>query len=324
MGAEVYGFSLPPETNPALFELAHVGDNVESVFGNLNNRSAVEACVHEARPEIVLHLAARAIVRQSIIDPVDTFASNVLGTAHLLDALRESRSVSTILVVTSDKVYANDESGASFTETSPLGGKDPYSASKAAAEMVVRSFRETYFRRRNIRLATARGGNVIGGGDYAERIAPDIVRAISAHEKPVIRMPNATRPWQHVLDCLSGYLVYAQSLERRETDAGELNFGPAPSATQITVGELTSILLARMHKLSEFIHVPDPNSVEMHTLAIDSSRARELIGWKDLLAGREAINWTADWYRRVADGEDPRSVMLAQIEQYMSAGGAIE
>lgn len=324
MGAKVYGFSLPPETKPALFELAHISDKVEGVFGNLNNCSEIEACVHEARPEIVLHLAARAIVRQSIIDPVDTFASNVLGTAHLLDALRDTREVSTILVVTSDKVYANDERGACFSETSPLGGKDPYSASKAATEMVVRSYRETYFRHMNVRLATARGGNVIGGGDYAERILPDIVRAIAAHEKPVLRMPNATRPWQHVLDCLSGYLAYAQSLERRETEVGELNFGPAPSATQITVGELTSIFLARMHEPSEFIHVPDPNSVEMHNLAIDSSRARELIGWKDLLAGRVAIEWTADWYRRVADGEDPRSVMLAQIDQYMSAGGAIE
>jgi CDP-glucose 4,6-dehydratase len=324
MGAEVYGFSLPPETKPALFELAHVGDGIKSVFGNLNDRAAVEACVRRARPEIVLHLAARAIVRQSIIDPVDTISSNVLGTAHLLEALRDTQEVSTILVVTSDKVYANDESGDSFTEASPLGGKDPYSASKAAAEMVVRSYRETYFRRRNVRLATARGGNVIGGGDYAERIAPDIVRAIAAHEKPVLRMPNATRPWQHVLDCLSGYLVYAQALERRETEAVELNFGPAPSAPQITVGELTSILLARMDKAPEFIHVPDPNSVEMHALAIDSSRARALIGWQDLLPGRAAIDWTADWHRRVVAGEDARVVTLSHIEQYMTAGGSIE
>lgn len=324
MGAQVCGFSLPPETSPALFELAHVGNGVESVFGNLNDRRAVEACVRQTRPEIVLHLAARAIVRQSIVDPVDTISSNVLGTAHLLEALRDAPEASTILVVTSDKVYANDESGVSFTEDSPLGGKDPYSASKAAAEMVVRSYRETYFRRKDVRLATARGGNVIGGGDYAERIAPDIVRAIAAHGKPVLRMPNATRPWQHVLDCLSGYLAYAQALERRETEAVELNFGPAPSAPQITVGELTSIFLARMGEPTEFIHMPDPNSVEMHALAIDSSRARATIGWKDLLAGREAIDWTADWYRRVADGEDARSVTLAQIDQYMSAGGPIE
>lgn len=320
MGAQVYGFSLPPETRPALFDLANVGRGVKSTLGNLIDRSAVSSCVRDARPEIVLHLAARAIVRHSIADPVDAFASNVMGTVHLLDALRESPGLSTILVVTSDKVYANDESGVAFTERSLLGGKDPYSASKAATEMVVRAYRETYFNRQGIRLASARGGNVIGGGDYAERIVPDIIRAIAASQKPVLRMPAATRPWQHALDCLSGYLLFAQALERREVDASELNFGP-PHGAPITVGELTRILLKKLGQPTDFVHEPDVNSVEMHTLAIDSTRARALLGWQDLLQGHKAIEWTADWHRRVSDGEDARSATLGQIEKFMAAGG---
>lgn len=318
MGARVHGFSLPPETKPALFELAHVTDDIDSVLGDLNDRKSIEHCVREVRPQIVLHLAARAIVRQSILDPIDTISSNILGTAHLLEALRNAPDVSTIIVVTSDKVYANDESGGSFPEASPLGGKDPYSASKAATEMIVRSYRETYFRRKKVRVATARGGNVIGGGDYAERIVPDIIREVSAGQKPVLRMPNATRPWQHVLDCLSGYLAFAQALERNQTVAVELNFGPAPSAPQITVGELTSILLASLNESAGFIHEADPESVEMRALAIDSSRARELIGWRDLLPGRAAIEWTADWHRRVNAGEGARAVTLAHIREYLS------
>lgn len=318
MGSCVYGFALPPETRPALYDIASVDRGIESALGNLNDRAAVSSCVRDARPEIVLHLGARAIVRHSIADPVDAMASNVMGTVHLLDALRQSPGLSTILVVTSDKVYANDENGIAFTEGSPLGGKDPYSASKAATEMVVRAYRETYFKPMGISVATARGGNVIGGGDYAERIVPDILRAVAARQKPVLRMPAATRPWQHALDCLSGYLLFAQALERRETDASELNFGPLSKS--LTVGELTGILLTTLGQPTDFIHEPEPNSVEMHALAINSTRARAVLGWRDRLPGRAAIEWTADWHRRVSAGEDPRSVTLRQIQDFMDAG----
>jgi CDP-glucose 4,6-dehydratase len=320
MGAHVYGFSLPPETRPALYDLANVERGIKSTLGNLNDRAAVSSCVRDARPQIVLHLAARAIVRHCVAEPVDAIASNVMGTGYLLDALRESPELSTILVVTSDKVYANDECGVAFTEQSPLGGKDPYSASKAATEMIARAYRETYFKRKGIRLATARGGNVIGGGDYAERIVPDIVRAIASNQQPVLRMPAATRPWQHALDCLSGYLLFAQALEQRETEANELNFGPPPCEA-ITVGELTRILLAMLDQPTDFIHEPELNSVEMDALAIDSTRARALLGWRDLLPGRAAIQWTADWHRRVSAGEDARSATLGQIEKFMAWGG---
>ncbi len=322
MGAHVFSYSLPPETSPALYDLANVDGGANEKLGNLCDRVAVSAWVRDVRPEIVLHLAARAMVRQSIVDPVDAITSNVMGTVYLLDALRDVPELLAILVVTSDKVYANDDSGVAFAEQSALGGKDPYSASKAATEMIVRAYRETYFRHSDIRLATARGGNVIGGGDYAERIVPDIIRAIAANQKPVIRMPAATRPWQHVLDCLSGYLVFAQALVRRETDADELNFGPS-SSNPVSVGELTSILLTVLGQSPEFVHEPELNSIEMHSLAIDSSRARSLLGWRDHLRGITAIVWTADWYRRVSAGEDVRSVTLGQIERFMAIGWGV-
>lgn len=316
MGAQVYGFALSPSTSPALFELAHVGEDGADSLGDLRDQAAVSAAVRAARPEIVLHLAARALVRASIADPCDAFASNVMGTAHILEALRQCSEVSTILVVTSDKVYANDESGAAFDERTPLGGKDPYSASKAATEMVVRAYRETYFRQKGVRLATARGGNVIGGGDYSEdRIVPDIVRAVSAGSKPVIRMPHAVRPWQHALDCLAGYLLYAQALHRRVELPDALNFGPEPSAP-VTVGELTKALLEALGHAPEFVHQPIPNSIEMRTLTLNSDLARRILGWRDLLPGRLAIDWTAHWYGAVGRGEDPRAKTLSQIDDY--------
>jgi CDP-glucose 4,6-dehydratase len=316
MGADVHGFALPPDSEPALFDLAGVGQTTKGGFGDLRDRAAVDAAVRSTRPQIVLHLAARALVRASIADPVDALGSNVMGTAHLLEALRQSESVSTIVVVTSDKVYANDESGRAFDETTPLGGKDPYSASKAATEMVVRAYRETYFRRVGVKLATARGGNVIGGGDYsADRIVPDIIRAASRGEKPVLRMPMATRPWQHALDCLAGYLCYAQALERGENPPDALNFGPEPSQP-ITVAELTKEMLAALGRPTDYVHEPVPGSVEMKTLAVDADLARRLLGWRDALPGRKAIEWTAEWHRRTREGEAPRAVTLDQIDRY--------
>ncbi len=316
MGADVYGFALPPEGDPALFDLARIDEGLKGGFGDLRDRAAVAAVVREARPQIVLHLAARALVRRSIADPIDALETNLMGTAHLLEALRECCDVSTIVVVTSDKVYSNDESGTAFDEKTPLGGKDPYSASKAAAEMVVRAWRETYLRRAGVRLATARGGNVIGGGDYsADRIVPDIIRAVTKGEKPVLRMPDATRPWQHALDCLAGYLLFAQALERDEKLPDALNFGPEPTHP-ITVGELTKAMLDALGVPSEFVHEPIAGSVEMRTLAVNADLAREKLGWRDALPGRAAIEWTAEWHRRVRTGEDARAVTLAQIDRY--------
>lgn len=320
LGAEVHGFALPPESDASLYEMAEVGKRLKSTFGDLNDLDSVEAAVAKARPQIVLHLAAQAIVRRSHVDPLGTLATNVMGAAHLLQALRRAPDVSTILVVTSDKVYANDDQGAAFAEDAPLGGKDLYSASKAAAELVTRSYAQSFFKDAGVKLVTARGGNVIGGGDYAaDRIVPDIVRAAAKNERPVLRMPHATRPWQHVLDCLHGYLTYVDALERGESLPSALNFGPDPT-TPITVGELSEAMLKALGRDPSYEHQP-MDSREMNVLAVDSSRARALLGWRDRLPGRLAIDWTANWYRDAVAGRSPLATTLAQIDAFENLPG---
>ncbi|MEM9044271.1 MAG: CDP-glucose 4,6-dehydratase, partial [Pseudomonadota bacterium] len=222
MGAKVTGFALAPDSKPNHFELARIADRIKHIEGNLHDRDSVDAAVADARPDIVLHMAAQAIVGRAIRDPVETYATNVIGTGHLLSALREHAPEAACLVCTSDKVYRNDDNGRAFVESDPLGGKDPYSASKAACELMVSSWRATYS---GGALATARAGNVIGGGDFSEaRIIPDIVRAVAMEEAVVLRHPEATRPWQHVLDCLCGYLLHIEAIAGG-ADLTSLNIG---------------------------------------------------------------------------------------------------
>ena len=321
MGAEITGFSLPPDSQPALFDLANVGSGIASRLGDLRDPEQVRHAVEAAAPEIVLHMAAQPIVRRAIAEPVDTLASNIMGTAHLLDALRACSSVKAILVVTSDKVYANQETGHPFTEADRLGGKDPYSASKAGTELVTASFAATYFTPRNIPLGTARGGNVIGGGDYAaDRIVPDIYRAVAGDERLVLRMPGATRPWQHVLDCVAGYLMFAEALRSGAEVPRALNFGPLPGG-DATVGGLAAAMLTAMGKPAHWDYQPVEGNVEMKALAVESSLARNVLGWSDLLAGEKIVNWTADWYRQVIAGQNARDVTMAQIRAYAALTG---
>jgi CDP-glucose 4,6-dehydratase len=323
MKAQVTGFSLAPDTEPNLFTLAGVASGMVSRLGDLRDAAAVAEAVEASRPQIVLHMAAQPIVRRSIADPVETFATNVLGTAHLLAALRGSPGLSTILVVTSDKVYANDAGRHAFAEADRLGGTDPYSASKAATELVAASFAGTYFNRAGVRLATARGGNVVGGGDFAaDRLVPDAVRAVAAGRQLVLRHPEATRPWQHVLDCVSGYLVFAEALAKGADVAPALNFGPAPG-TPATVGALADAVLSALGSSSGWRHEPDPGSVEKATLAVDASRARAELGWNDLLRERALVAWTADWYGAWRQGRDMRAVTLDQITAYEALAGQL-
>ncbi len=318
LGARTTGFALPPGTDPSLFERAGVAEDLDSRIGDLRAPEAISAAVAAADPEVVLHYAAQPLVRRAIADPVETIAVNALGLAHLLQALRDRPALERILVVTSDKVYDNRERGVAFAEDDPLGGKDPYSASKAAAEIIVRTFAETYFAPRGVAVVTARGGNVIGGGDYSEdRIVPDIVRAWSNGVRPLLRMPNATRPWQHALDCIAGYLIYA---ERARADVPRaLNFGPDPT-DPVTVAELTRAMLEALGARPEFDVDPNPGAVEMKSLAVDAARARATLGWRNRLTSAATVRWTADWHRRVRLGESARAVSLDQIDAY----GAIE
>lgn len=317
MGAEVTGFSLAPETDPNLFELANIQTAVRSHFGDLRDADAVRQVVNEARPEIVLHMAAQPLVRRSYADPVGTFDANVMGTVHLLDALRHQEELQSVLVVTTDKVYENAEQGISFKEEDPLGGHDPYAASKAAAEIVTSSYARSFFEERGVRVATARGGNVIGGGDFSEdRLVPDIWRALKAGKPLVLRNPAAARPWQHVLDCLCGYFTYARGLTERVPLPAALNFGPPHDAPPLTVAELADAVQSALGAEGKWEPANDPGPREMMTLEIDSRKARAVLGWQDQLAGAPCVSWLAEWYRSLNAGEDMRGRTLAQIAAY--------
>lgn len=314
MGAKVTGLALPPDQTPALHDLARAGEGVVSRFADLRDHDATVAALKDQTFDIVLHMAAQALVRASVADPVETFAANILGTAHLLDALRDQPALQAVLVITSDKVYANDDAGRPFREGDALGGKDPYSASKAAAEIVTQSFARSFFA--GTPVATARGGNVIGGGDFSrDRLVADIVRAVRAGEAVTLRHPEATRPWQHVLDCLAGYLTYAQALATRPETPRALNFGPRPGGVEVSVGELATLGVAALGG-KPWTHTPDLTSLEARALGIDASLAKTALGFESRLDAPEAVRLTMDWYARQAAGEDARALCLAQIADY--------
>ena len=316
LGAEVTGIALAPDTEPNLFALASVEEYLTSHIVDLRDRDALHAAIRGADPHIVIHMAAQPLVRRSYAEPVETFATNVMGTVHLLDALRDASALRTILVVTTDKVYENAEQGVSFVEDAPLGGHDPYSASKAATEIVVSSYARSFFAERDVRVATARGGNVIGGGDFSEdRLVPDIWRALRAGKPLVLRNPAAARPWQHVLDCLSGYFAFVRGLTEDLPLPAALNFGPAPDAPAVTVAALAEAVQAALGVASDWKPANTKGPHEMTTLGIDSSRARTVLGWRDRLRIRQ---------RQMAGGlvcalnhdEDMQAFTLSQIADY--------
>ena len=318
MGAKVTGLALAPDQAPALFELAGVGGLVESRIADLRDQAAVEQALKGGVFDLVLHMAAQPIVRTSIEDPVATFAANILGTAHLLQALRGQPALKAVLVITSDKVYANNEQGRAFQEGDALGGKDPYSASKAAAEIVTQSFARSFFDKAGVPVATARGGNVIGGGDYSrDRLVADIVRAGQAQGVTVLRHPEATRPWQHVLDCVAGYLVYLERLASDPKAPRALNFGPKPGGPQVTVGELATRATQALGA-KPWRHEPDPNSLEAKALGIDARLARQVLGFESRLDAPAAVEWTMDWYRAQAEGTPALALVQDQIKRYES------
>lgn len=317
MGAQVTGLSLAPDQSPSLFDMARVAERVDSHLGDIRDPAAIEAALSGKTFDLVLHMAAQAIVRTSVEDPLGTFDTNVMGTARLLQALRAQPDLKAVLTITSDKVYANNDSGRAFQEGDNLGGKDPYSASKAAAEIVVQSFAKSYFK--DVAVGTARGGNVIGGGDFSrDRLVADIVRAARGGEAVVLRHPEATRPWQHVLDCLAGYFTLLEALATRPDAPRALNFGPRPGGAEVTVGELATLGVQALGG-KPWVHEPDPTSLEAKALAIDATLARTVLGFESRLEAPDAVALTMDWYGRRAAGEDALSLCLEQIEGYEAA-----
>jgi CDP-glucose 4,6-dehydratase len=316
MGAEVHGFSLAPESEPSLW--AELGGEVvaSEVLADLADREAVRRAVETVRPEIVLHMAAQALVRRSYLEPVETVATNALGTVHLLDALRGSPGLRAVLVITTDKVYANNDCGRDFVEDDPLGGHDPYSASKAAAEILTRSFAASFFEGQGIPVATARAGNVVGGGDWsADRLIPDVCRAARGGTPLRLRFPDATRPWQHVLEPIAGYLTYAQALAGDPGVPRALNFGPMPG-TAMTVSQVADAVSAALGLDRAWTLDTGDHPPEMRLLSLDPSRAAESIGWTPRLDARETIEWTASWYAAHAEGGPARDLCLQQIKEY--------
>lgn len=304
LGADVHGFALAPDGGrDALFDRASIARHCRSAIGDICDRVAVDKVVADAEPQIVFHLAARALVQQGYEDPVGTFATNTLGAAIVLDAARRQPSVEAVVCVTTDKVYRNREWPWPYRESDELGGLDPYSASKAAAELVARSYRMTLRPKdRQFALATARGGNVIGGGDWSpHRLVPDIVRAIRAKNPLLLRYPKASRPWQHVLDLCHAYLVLGHRLSTDRQpppngDEGAWNFGPAPNV-HVPVGEFVARFLEVWGRPDYPVQHGVAPTYEAIALSLDPSLATHLLGWRPALDTPAGIGWTAEWYR---------------------------
>ncbi len=316
LGANIFGLALSPDTEPNLYSVSRVNEIVTGGIGDIRDAADVAVAV-ASKPQIVLHMAAQPLVRRSVRAPIETFDVNTMGTARLLDALRVVDGLEAVLVVTTDKVYENLEHGHPFRENDSLGGRDPYSASKVCAEIVVASYARTYFDARGVPLATARGGNVIGGGDFSEdRIVPDVFRAHVAGEQLVLRDPDATRPWQHALDCVTGYLVYAEALAKGENPPHALNFGPVSGAS-LPVSALVDEMQKALGAVRGWRLADGPRPREMKLLALDTAAARAHLGFDDRLSDTAAIKETARWYADFASGKDMRTATARAIEDYL-------
>lgn len=318
LGAQVHGISLEPDCVPALHPILSPFKGLQSTIADLRDRAKIIDIVASLRPTLVLHMAAQPLVRRSYVSPVETFATNIMGTAHLLDALRSSPDLKAILVVTTDKVYANDGAGRSFVESDRLGGHDPYSASKAGTELVAQTYRHSFFDDYGVAVATARAGNVIGGGDWSQdRLVPDVWRALSAGKAVALRYPSATRPWQHVLDPILGYLLYLEDLAIRPTAMPlALNFGPDERDGSWSVASVVEALATALGADKNWVMEPGPHPTEMPTLALDATAARAALLWNPRLSSADSISWTAEWYNRFDAGNDMRRESIAQLTRY--------
>lgn len=315
-GAEVTGIALAPGPLPNLCMLADVEHAIESHICDIREQGRLDRIIRAAKPQIVLHLAAQALVRPSYRTPLHTFDTNVMGTAHVLDALRELESVRVAVMITTDKVYENPETAQPFVESDPLGGHDPYSASKAASEIVISSYARSFLKEQGVAMASARAGNVIGGGDWsADRLIPDAVRAWGSGQALHIRRPEATRPWQHVLEPLHGYMKLAEALWHEPALAGAYNFGPKADEAA-TVRHV--IDLAREVWGSGAVEYGDGTEGphEAGWLALNIDKAREKLGVTPRWSIEESVRRTVLWYRALAGGAKARDLCLAEIADY--------
>jgi len=318
MGADVIGYSQLPPTEPNLFTLANVESGITSIIGDVRSLEELNSVVQKYNVEIIVHLAAQSLVRTGYQQPVETYSTNVMGTVNVMEVARNVESVKVVLNVTSDKCYENRELPRGYDEGDSLGGADPYSNSKACSEFVTMAYRRSYFEDKKIAVASARAGNVIGGGDWAkDRLIPDIVRALSEKKPIVIRHPEAIRPWQFVLDPLGGYIKLIEKMWVDHSSFNESwNFGP-PSSDAKSVGWLLELIEKKfVQSLDWSTDESTSNQHETGCLMLDSAKARDKLGWSPKLKIDEAISWTVEWYRSYFRKDDIRKFTLNQIREY--------
>jgi CDP-glucose 4,6-dehydratase len=319
-GAEVNGLALAPDTTPALFDQLGLAGRMGHVLCDIRDADVIAREIAAIAPDIIFHMAAQPIVRRGYRDPVETWGTNVMGTAHVLESVRKAQRPCAIVVVTTDKVYANREWDHAYRETDRLGGHDPYSASKAATELVVDSYRRSFFADSVVRVATARAGNVIGGGDWAEdRIMPDLARAFAKGQSVAIRNPAAVRPWQHVLDPLRGYMMLAEKLSTSDDPIWQapFNFGPEAADQRDVAGLVAEAI---RHWPGHWVDATNPAAAhEAGRLALTIEKARIALGWTPRWDFDRTVAETVGWYRAVADGADARDLTERQIADYEGA-----
>lgn len=322
MGAQVVGYALAPPTKPSLFEVANVAKGMTSIIGDVRDLNHIQSAIVERKPEIIFHLAAQPLVRYSYLNPVETFATNVMGTVNIFEAIRKVRGVKAVVNVTSDKCYENKEWAWGYRENEPMGGYDPYSSSKGCSELVTSAFKNSFFnladyQKHGVALASARAGNVIGGGDWAEdRLIPDILRAIELETPVVIRNPVSIRPWQHVLEPLCGYLQLAQKLYEDGPSYSEAwNFGPDDSDAKPVLWIVEN--MTRLWGGARWVLDGEAHPHEAHYLKLDSSKSRSLLGWRPRWNLPTAIGAIVEWQQAFLSREDMREKSLSTIRNYL-------
>jgi len=324
LGADVTGFALEPPTRPSLFDEASVADGMRSIIADIRDLQALSTSLQEARPEVVIHMAAQSVVKEGYADPIETYSVNVLGTVHLFDALRRLGRGCVVVNVTSDKCYAHRKSGPPYTESDPMGGDDPYSSSKGCSELVTTSFRQSFFPpteldRHGVALASARAGNAIGGGDWTpDQLIPDLIRAFQGGSPCLIRSPEGIRPWQFVLEPLRGYLMLAESLHARGAEyASGWNFGP-PAEDARAVAWIADRLKTAWGGDAAWAVDERAHPGEAAVLRLDASKSERLLGWRSALSLDRALDWIVEWYRGRAEGAPQRELTQMQIDRYES------
>ncbi|MBR6199847.1 MAG: CDP-glucose 4,6-dehydratase [Spirochaetales bacterium] len=317
-GADVTGYALEPPTKPSLFEETKTASQMKSIIGDVRDREKLKTIMNETKPDIVLHLAAQPLVRTGYKDPIGTYESNVMGTVNILESVRACHSVKSFVNVTTDKVYLNKEWAWGYRENEELCGYDPYSNSKSCSELVTYSYRNSFFNEPNSpAISTARSGNVIGGGDYAlDRIIPDCIRAVESGKEITLRNPNSTRPYQHVLECLRGYLMLAQKQYEDKSYAGSYNFGPDDESC-VTTGELATLFCEDWGDGASWKNVSEANAPhEANFLKLDCSKSKTVLGWYPQWSIRDAMKKIVEWEKSVQSGSSAADVTDRQIREY--------